>query len=139
LPGFDGGTDSFDDLVEGLVLCVPLGYRLPAAGQRLQLAERSAFPVAWLEDDGDDLGVPIIMPLDSVSDLDVVAIVGLDKVSADEQQNEAGSAQLFVDLVPPFRTGSYLPIGPVRDEALTSHSAEMGFKFLAVLVVFVRI
>ena len=71
----DGPADVAGDFGERLVLVGPERHGLPVGRGGQQLAERGGMPaVDRPEDDGDDPGLPPLVPLKGPLHLDVVAV-----------------------------------------------------------------
>jgi hypothetical protein len=75
------------------------------------------------------------MPLKRSRDLDVVAIVGLYKVGADEQQDDLCSFEMLVDRTGPVIAGADISIVPAGNDFLTLEEREMALELIAQLLV----
>ena len=69
------------------------------------MGEGSVFPVDGAEDDGDDAGLIGLVALQGFLHFDAVAVVGVEEVSADEQQDDVRVVEVGVDFVFPGGAG----------------------------------
>ena len=53
--------------------------------------------------------------------LNVIAVVGIEEIGANEEQNHAGVAEMMVNLAFPFRAGLNLAVIPLGDTPRSSN------------------
>src|SRR5262249_6953196 len=71
--------------------------------------------------------------------LDVVAIVGREKVRTDEQKDDLGGAGVGIDLTPPFVARADAAIMPRDDESVPFEDRQMLLDLFAETLVFVSV
>src|SRR5690348_3783717 len=104
--------------------------------QGLEFAERRALPVDRAQDDRDDLGFAAFVPLHSSFHLDAIAVVGVYKVWADQQQDDIGGVQMLLDLSFPFGTCADIAVIPDFDQPLSLERTQVRFEFVQQWFVF---
>jgi hypothetical protein len=116
----DDPADARGHVGEGFVPVGPVSNRPRVLRQRLKLAEGGALPVvAVTEDDRDDARLTRLVPLHRSRHFDVVAVVGGEKIGADEQEDDVGRLQVLVYLLVPFLAGVNAAVAPVTNHAVT--------------------
>ena len=84
-------------------------------------------PVARAQDNRDDNRLSGRVPLHRALHLEIVAIVGGDKVGADEQQNDVVGFDMLLDSASKLLACADPPVMPGLDNSLTLQEGELGF------------
>ena len=106
-------------------MVLPSGDGLVVFGQHIELTERGTLPVYGTQQDGNDVGLAGLVPLDGTLDFEVVAGVVGDRVGADQQQNDIGGVELLVDGLGAIVTGENLVAAPATDDVMAFEQGEM--------------
>src|SRR5262249_27968035 len=94
----------------------PTGHCSPIGRDNPELSERSILPaVGRPQDDWDDAGLTLVMPLHCPLQLGIPAVVRGNEVWADQQEDDRGGIQVLVNLPLPLGSRGYLPVMPVLD------------------------
>jgi hypothetical protein len=75
------------------------------------------------------------MPLQGPFQLDVVAVIGSQEVGADQQQNDVGCIQIFIDGARPFRSRRDPAVMPGMDHPLALQGGEVGAQIFTQLLI----
>src|SRR5580704_4531431 len=132
-------SNSSGNLVEGPILGCPIRNRLPISRECLEFAESRIRPITRTQDNWNHASFACFMPSERTSQLDVIAIVGSEEVSADEQEHNIRRFYVIINMTLPFDTGCDLPIVPSHDDIVPLERAEMRFEPVSHLLVFVRV
>jgi len=92
-------------------------------------------PITRLEDDRDYSCFTGLVTLYCPFHLNVVAIIRVDKIGTDKQQDDTGRVQVLIDLPFPFSSRTDFAIMPFRDYVLAFQHGKVFFKPLALLFI----
>ena len=116
-----------------------LGDRPAIPGDRHQAAEWRALPVAGAEDNGDDARFATLLTLQRTTHLDVVAIVGVHEIDADQQQDDVGGVQFVADSAVKRLARRDAAIMPGGNCALPLEAGQVLFKLVPEILVPMRV
>src|SRR6266487_2469187 len=139
LPLLKRMTDPFGNLAECGIMSGLLGDRNAITRQALQVCKRRARPVHRAQDDRKDPGRSLLVVLQRTLHFDLVAIVGSQKIRADQQENKRGLLQMLVDRSFPLLSGENLPIMPARNEALALQERQVFFQLISQCFILMRV
>ena len=88
-------------------------------------------PVAGAKDDRYNACLAPFVALHRAIHLDVIAVVGGEKVGADQEQHDVGGVQMIVDLAVEVLAGSNSAIVPSRNYALPEEAGKVLLEFVA--------
>ena len=136
---FDGFSYPSGNIGQGFITVRPTCNGPGIFGQGLELAEGATPPIDFTEDDGDHSGLFGFVPLQGLLHFRNRAIVRLQKICADEKEDDVGRLQVGIDLTCPLLPWRNPTIMPTLDEAEAPHRAQVRLKLIAQVFVFVRI
>ena len=96
-------------------------------------------PVAGTQDDGDDARLATFMALHRAHHLDVVAVIGGEKVGAHQEQDDVRAVKVVVDLSVQVLARADSAVVPSRDNAVATEPGEVLLELVAQRFVGVRI
>src|SRR5215207_2768996 len=142
-----GGLHAFDHLLNAvghvlpsLIFVRPVAHGRPTFGDGLQLRElRNHLPLGGADDDGDDPRLSLLVPFERAAQLFLVAVIRIDEVGADEQQNDVGAFEVGVDLLAPVLARFDGTVVPRLDEVQPPQRAEVRLQFVEQPLVPVRV
>lgn len=135
----NGRAHCFRDLEKSLIAIRPLCDGTAIGGRRHEFAEWGAMPVAWSEYDRDHDRLADGVTLHRPGHLDLVAIVGREKVGADQKEDDLVGLDVRVDGVVEVAAGDDPAIVPGLDHALALQHRQLRFELVAERLVFVRV
>ena len=112
--------DAFADFCLGPI-AIRLAQDRDITRQTLEVAEFYPFEITLPHNDRNDIRLAIIFAFKRSPHLYFMAIVGGEKVSADQQQYDVGPLDLFIDSIFPFLPRVDHPVMPGIDQPLTLH------------------
>lgn len=122
--------DDFNDLTESFVAIRKFGNRLSTGRQGLQCCKGCVFPFARSQDDGYHCGFAILVALQSSLHFNIVSIIGLKEVLADEEEDDIGGFEIFIDLAAPRGSTVDIPIRMMYEQTLTSRELELSVQLI---------
>src|SRR6266508_988980 len=114
----DGPPDTRYNIRICFVRIIPISDGPGIFRKGLQLAERRGGPVALADDDGNYARFPFRVTLHRPIQLNVVTIIGGEKVGADQQEDDFGRFEVVVNSVLPIRPCADIAVVPSCDDAL---------------------
>ena len=91
------------------------------------------------ENDRDDDGFAVLMPLHRARHFDVIAVIGGEKVGADEQEDDLRRVHVFVNLPAPFLTSDDAAVVPLADDTVSSQHGEVRLQLVTQCFVLVGV
>ena len=111
-------ADALGDIPERLIWIGPLGHRLRVGGQSLYPGKWCPLPIHRAQMNRHYPGFTCLMSCEPPPHLDVVAVVGVKKIGADQEQNQLSRFQVLVDRILPGAAGSNLAVVPGLNDPL---------------------
>jgi hypothetical protein len=99
-----------------LVATLPFRHWLGVSGAGEESSDRGSLPVDGSQDDRDDACVSLTVALQGGFHFALVAVVRVDEVGADEQEDQVGGREVFVDGVIEEGSRGDAPVVPRIDE-----------------------
>src|SRR5215469_15080837 len=99
---FNSFADTCRYIVPCQILIVPQSDGFPITGKALQSGKGSTTPVAGAQNQGNNLRHTRIMALQCPLHLNGIAVIGGEKVGADEQKNDGGLFQMGINSLSPI-------------------------------------
>lgn len=107
--------------------------------QGVESGELRFLPVATAQDYRHHARLPCVVHADRLGQLHIVAVIRMEEVGADEQQDDVGIAERLVNGARPFARAGDLAVVPDLDQPLALQRAQVLAKGLPMRLVLVRI
>src|SRR5579859_321332 len=116
---FNNFANAFNDIQECGVLILPQSNGSSVPWQSVKLGKREISHIRWSQEDRDKASFPMFMSTYGCLHHSTIAVIGCDKIWADQEQNNIRETKVFLSECLPLVPWVNLTIMPTRNDPLS--------------------